>query len=298
MFGGEIAYLQGGARVYRFSGAEHPNDIALINEELANQKENKALARLMPSTNIPRAKSPVRTGHGTAKQLKRSSKSPTNTTETSGDFDREPSPFTAELRDPTYTNPAKRPRLETNIHSIPGNNLSAKTIADIRTQNLALAERNEMISAKVHDLNRANGYLQTELTSTKTLWTATSKELTTLRAQYLESQEALRMQADGQVNAAGLQAVKNDLTIYRNLAMNLYSKLQTSADTIQKGVTAVNGVKRLAEELGFTPKDEVPMVNEYGTIKRDLEKVRESMKAVLGEEWGKFEREVMVEKES
>jgi hypothetical protein len=301
LLGGEIAALQGGARVYRFSGAIHPNDIATVDEELLAQKENKALARLMPSTNIPRAKSPIRQGAGASKQLKRLSKSssPTNTSEDPAEFEREPSPFTAILEDPTYSNPSKRPRLNPNRRSTPSKSqpINPTLIADLRNQNLALTERNDALSTKVRDLTRDNGYLQAELTSTKTLWSATSKELTTLRAQYRDSQTALREQDDGSVNIAGLQAVKNDLTIYRNLAKQLFSKLQGSAETLEKGVIAVNGVKNLAKELGVVPKDEVGMEKELSGIQKDLNLIREKMKAVLGDEWARFEKEAFEERD-
>lgn len=301
LLGGEIAHLQGGARVYRFTGAIHPNDIAVINEELNAQKDSKALARLMPSTNIPRAKSPARRGAEASKQLKRVSKStsPTNTTSDSADFDRENSPFSAELQDPSYVNNAKRPRLDNNMRSTPGKNMPTNSalIADLKNQNIALTERNESVSAKARDLARENGYLQTELASTKTLWTATSKELATLRTQYLESQDALRMQATGEINAAIVQATKNDMITYRNLAKQLFMKLQSSADALEKGVIAVNGVKNLAQELGITPKEEMEEAMEYGAIQRDINSIRARMKAILGDEWNQFEREVFAEKD-
>lgn len=302
LLGGEIAYLQGGARVYRFTGAIHPNDIAVINEEISSQKDNKALARLMPSTNIPRAKSPIRRGVGASKQLKRVSKSssPTNITEDSGDFgdfDRDFSPSTADLEDPEYINHAKRPRIDNTMRSTPARlapNNSA-LIADLKNQNLALLERNESASAKARDLTRENGYLQAELTSTNTLWTATLKEVATLREQYLESQNALRMQAVGEVGTASLQAMKNDYTTYRNLSKQLFGMLQSSTDTLEKGVTAINGVKKLARELGITPKDELAILDDYGAIQRNLNNIRVRMKAVLGDEWNRFEREVFAE---
>lgn len=297
MPGGEIASLQGNSRVYRFSGAEHPNDIATINEELARQKENKALARLMPSTNIPSAKSPAQSGRRASKQPLRISTSPTNTT--SDDFDRDRSFFTAELQDSTHPNHAKRPRLEYNMRPIPSSKQpnAAIIIADLKTQNLALNDRNELISGKVHNLTREKGYLQTELESTKTLWAATSRELAHLRAQYLETQDALRTQANGEVNTVSFQAVKNDLSVYRNLAKQLFGKLQSSAGNLEQGVTAIHGVKRLAEELGVTPKNELPLEHEYGSIQRDLDNIRESMKAVLGEGWARFESEVLAERD-
>lgn len=304
LLGGEIAHLQGGARVYRFTGAIHPNDIAVINEELNTQKDNKALARLMPSTHIPRAKSPVRRGAGASKQLKRVSKSssPTNTRSDStelNDFDRENSPFSAELQDPAYVNNPKRPRLDNNMRSTPGKNTpnNSALVADLKNQNIALTERNETVSAKARDLTRENGYLQTELASTKTLWTATSKELATLRTQYLQSQEALRQQATGEINAATMQVTKNDLITYRNLAKQLFGKLQSSADALEKGVVAVNGVKNLAQELGITPKEEVEVAVEYGAIQRDINNIRVRMKAILGDEWNQFEREVFADKD-
>ncbi|QDS74696.1 hypothetical protein FKW77_000419 [Venturia effusa] len=304
LLGGEVAYLQGGARVYRFTGAIHPNDIAVINEELNAQKDNKALARLMPSTHIPRAKSPVRHGAGAARQLKHVSKPispkyrPSDAADLS-DINRENSPFSAELQDPSYVNNAKRPRLENILRSTPGRSMSNSSalVAELKIQNLALTERNETVSAKARDLTRENGYLQTELASTKTLWTATSKELATLREQYLESQGALRMQANGEVNAASLQATKNDMIIYRSLAKQLFGKLQTSADALEKGAVAVNGVKNLAQELGITPKEEVEVDVEYGAIQRNINSIRARMKAILGDEWNQFEREVFAEKD-
>ncbi|KAE9971657.1 hypothetical protein BLS_007864 [Venturia inaequalis] len=301
LLGGEVAHLQGGARVYRLTGAIHPNDIAVINEELNTQKDNKALARLMPSTNIPRAKSPIRRGAGAAAQLKRVSKSssPNNSTSDSIDIDRENSPFSAELQDPSYVNSAKRPRLDNNMRSTPGKNVASNSalIADLKNQNITLTERNEIVSAKARDLTRENGHLQTELASTKTLWTATSKELATLRTQYLESQQALRQQVNGEVNAATMQATKNDMITYRNLAKQLFGKLQSSADALEKGVIAVNGVKNLAQELGITPKEEVEADAEYGAIQRDINSIRARMKAILGDEWNQFEREVFAEKD-
>lgn len=301
LLGGEIAHLQGGARVYRFTGAIHPNDIALINEELNTQKDNKALARLMPSTNIPRAKSPTLRGAGASKQLKRvtNSTSPNNSASDSADFDRENSPFSADLLDPSYVNNAKRPRLDNNMRSTPSKTApnNSALIADLKNQNLALTVRNETVSAKARDLTRENGHLQTELASTKTLWTASSKGLAILRTQYLESQDALRQQATGEVNAATAQATKNDMITYRNLAKLLFGKLQSSAHEVERGVVAVNGVKNLARELGITPKEEVEAAVEYGAIQGDINSIRARMKAILGDEWNQFEREVFAEKD-
>ncbi|TLD20941.1 cell division protein [Venturia nashicola] len=276
VLGGDIAHLQGGAH-------------------------NKALARLMPSTNIPPAQSPIRRGAGASKQLKRFTKStsPNNSSSDSVDFDRQNSPFRAELQDPSYVSNAKRPRLDPSMRSTPSKptqNNSA-LIADLKNQNIALTERNETISAKARDLTRENGYLQTELTSTKTLWTATSKDLSILQTQYLESQHALRHQVPGEVNLATLQATKNDMITYRNLAKQLFGKLQSSAETVEKGVVAVNGVKNLARELGITPKEEMEVDAGYGGIQGDINSIRARMKAILGDEWNRFEREVFAEKD-
>lgn len=60
---------------------------------------------------------------------------------------------------------------------------------------------------------------------------------------------------------------------------------------------AVNGVKNLAQELGITPKEEVEVAVEYGAIQRDINNIRVRMKAILGDEWNQFEREVFAEKD-
>lgn len=300
MLGGDIAHLEGRARVYRLTGAEHPNDIAIINREIASQKESKALARLMPSTAIARAKSPPQTGAGASKQLKRIPSSPTNTNSNTdpNHVDREPSPFTADLHNSTQPNPAKRPRLDSNTRPMPSTTTQPMAlIAELKSHNLALTERNETLSAKTHALTRTTTALQTELTSTKTLWKATTNDLTTLRAQYLASQTALRSQAAGEETTTNLQAIRNDLTIYRNLAKDLYAKLQTGAAVLGKGVAAVKGVEKLALDLGIATGEKIPLAGEYGVIRGDLEEIGESMGAVLGEEWGKFVRQVEAERE-
>ncbi|KAF2431679.1 hypothetical protein EJ08DRAFT_172709 [Tothia fuscella] len=271
LVGGEVAYVDGPAKKYRFQGAMDPRDIAVVNEEIGQQKAARALVPVDPVLlNNPVPKE----ARSAALIRSMEAASPSPSVSIDSGRKRSVSPLTAMVEDPT----AKRPRYMTNKKGYPNEPMGDPET--MRNTIAALRERNEAGNDKIISLQRCNADLKAQVNSIQALWGATTEELKELRKGNRRLCQTLEAKSNGVASEMLVVSLKEEGVAYRELAKHVYERFKAAEVVVRGyGTTALNS----------QGENGVILETVHKLMQRDLREIKDTMKQVLGDKWDEFE---------